>query len=186
MSCRETLMLGAGTVYYADIGEAMPDVDAAPGGGWTLIGTLGARDYDEAGISILSDVNTSDINSLGALRPECVVPTDIDLRVTLSLMDMSTAQLAVAFGFNTVAAEAGPPAVNRLSLNMPDNFVAKALLVRFDGKSPDFQTGSAQYEFSNCIELGSKDINYNKESAAMAALEFKILAGDADFVAQSA
>lgn len=180
MSCAAELVTGPLNVYWAPTGEVFPDIDTAPAGNWLAIGSHAtpSRRYGEDGISILQDVETSDVRSLGSIHPECVLVTAANLRVTLMLKDLSLAQLRAAFNFNTVSAVAGPPAHNSMSLDVGTNLTVVSILVRGDTKSPDELTFPLQFEFENCIEIATKDLNFNKEDAAGAALEFRILAGD--------
>lgn len=186
MACRKELITGALDVWWAPTGEAFPVVGVTPTGNWLQIGTLGARNYGEEGITLESDVSTNDIRSLESVRPECVVVTEVDMKVTMMLKDMSLAQLRAAFNFNAVTNDAGPPDVNTLDLDIGDDLTVVSILLRSDSKSPDFLTGAMQFEFENCIELASKSITFAKEDAAAAALEFRVLAGSSVFRAQAA
>lgn len=179
MSCAIELVTGPLSVYIAATGEAFPAVAAAPAGNWVLIGgSLGARRYSEDGISILQDVETSDVNSLGSIDPECVLMTGRNLRVTLMMKNLHLDQLRYAFQSNAVTANA---ADDELDLNVGPDLTVSSILIRGTSKSPQESGFNMQFEFENCIELASKEINFNKEDAAEVALEFRVLAGDQVF-----
>lgn len=180
MSCRPDLVIGYVEVYWAPDGEAFPAIGDAPAGNWTKIGSQGAASYSEAGVSIQEDKTFSEIKSLKNIDPECMVLTERNLRVTLELKDMSSAQIRLAFNNNAVSDTATG---NELDLDVIVDPTVIAILVRGEDKSPDEEGENLQFEFEHCVEVGSRDINFNKEDAAMAALEFRVLAGDKKFIA---
>jgi hypothetical protein len=63
---------------------------------------------------------------------------------------------------------------------------ALALLVRGEGKSPEFEGGNLQFQFANVIEVGSKEVTFVKGEPAGVQLEFRVLAGVKLIVAEDA
>lgn len=187
MSCARELVTAPFDLYWAPTGEAFPDVDTTPAGNWALIGSLGARRYTEEGVSISSEIETEDFNSLAALDPECVFLTGRDLMVSVVMADISLEQLRIAFNLNTVTEAAGPPATRTLPMNIGPELESFALLVRGANKSPepDAETGqNLQFEFENVIEVASKEITFTKGEPAGVQLEFRVLAGTNVIVAE--
>lgn len=184
MACAPEIVVAPFDVYWNTQGTAMPAIDADPlaeATPWNLIGSLGSRRYSEDGVHITWDIETSDVNSVGSIDPECVLPTGRNIAVTVPMFDLSLDQLRLAFNLNAVVDNAGPPADRELSMTIGD-LTTFALLVRGDGKSPEPGVEglglNMQFEFPNVIEVGSKDLAFVKDTAATVALEFRILASD--------
>ena len=61
-------MSGA-TVYLAPVGESMPDIVDTPAGNWSVLGTNGDDNYDEAGITITHSQTLVKKRTLGGTGP---------------------------------------------------------------------------------------------------------------------
>jgi hypothetical protein len=186
MSCAKELVTGPVELYWAETGTTFPDIDATPSASWNLIGTLGSRRYTEDGVSVSWDVETEDFVSLGDIDPECVFLTGRNLMVTVTLADLSLDQIRVALNFNATTDTAGPPSTREISMVVGPELTSVALLIRGTGKSPDFEGGNLQFEFANAIEVGSKEVTFEKGAPAGVSLEFRILAGTKRIVAELA
>ena len=182
MACAPEIVVAPFEIWWNVLGTAMPDVDddpAAEGVPWNLVGSLGARRYTEEGVRISWDVETSDVNSVGSIDPECVLPTARNIAVAVTMFDLSLDQLRLAFNLNTVSDVAGPPVTRELSMSIGD-LTSFALLVRGEGKSPEPGTTglglNMQFEFPNVIEVGAKELAFTKDTPAGVGFEFRVLA----------
>lgn len=176
MAQRIELVTGPLVVWWAPDTEAFPAIDDAPAGNWAEIGSATSPEdgYSEDGVRILSDTTWNEFNSLGNIDPEMMYPTNRNLRVQLTMHDLSSAQIRAAFGFNAVTANAND---NELSLVLPASPDTIAILVRGTGNSPDVDGDNLQFEFARCLEVGAKDLAFQKGNPAGALLEFRVLAG---------
>jgi hypothetical protein len=186
MPCAKELVTGPVELYWAPLETAFPSITAAPSSPWALIGTLGSRRYTEDGVAIAWDVETEDFVSLGDIDPECVFLTGRNLTVSVTLADLSLAQLRLGLNLNTVSSTAGPPSTNELSMLIGPELTSYSLLIRGDAKSPELEGGNLQFEFGNVIEIGSKELTFEKGAPAGVMLEWRVLAGTRRIVAEVA
>lgn len=178
MACSPELVTAPLELYWAPSGTAFPAVNADPtAASFTLIGTGGSLNYSEDGISLSWETTTEDVNVLGDIDPVCVVVTGRDMRVSVTMLDHSLDQLRLAFNNNATAQDPGPPSVTTLSLDTGSDLTQLALLVRGEGKSPEFAGGNFQWEFDPVVEVAAKELTYVKGQPAGVALEFRVLAG---------
>ena len=185
MSCAIELVTAPFDLYWAPVGTAFPDVDAVPAAPWTLIGSGGAVRYSEDGVTVSWDVTTEDVNVLGDIDPVCVNITGRNMMVKVKMLDHSLDQLRLAFNLNAVTVDPGPPETSSLDLDTGSELTSIALLVRGEGKSPEFAGANVQWEFDPVIEVASKELTYVKGQPAGVALEFRVLTGHRMLVAES-
>lgn len=185
MACSIELVTAPFELYWAPTGTAFPDVDAAPTAPWSLIGTGGSLRYSEDGVTVAWEVETEDVNVLGDIDPVCINITGRDMRVRVRMLDHSLEQLRIAFNLNPVVVDPGPPETSTLSLDTGSELTSMALLVRGEGKSPELLGANVQWEFDPVIEVASKELTYVKGQPAGVDLEFRVLAGHRQLVAES-
>ena len=164
------------TVWIAPTGTAFPDVDTAPGAGWTLLGTSGDENYAENGVTVEHDESISLFRSLGRTGARKASRTQEDLKISLELADLTLEQYRRALSDNaitTVAAGVGTPGYKKLGLSKGVDVALYALLVR--GPSPYMADGAAQYEVPICFQSGKPKPVMKKSDAAVLALEFTAL-----------
>lgn len=176
MACSPELVTAPFELWWAPSGSAFPAVDTAPTSPFTLIGTSGARNYTEDGVTVAWEVTTEDVNVLGDIDPVCVIVTARDMRVRVTMLDHSLDQLRVALNLNTVVTDPGPPSTSEISLDTGSDLTTFALLVRGEGKSPELAGANVQWEFDPVIEVAAKELTYIKGQPAGVALEFRVLA----------
>ena len=81
------IIVGPAEVYVADVGTAFPDINDAPGMGWTLVGTLGSENYGEGGVLVRAPRTTQPIRVLGATTPRKHVITETGFQVEFDVID---------------------------------------------------------------------------------------------------
>jgi hypothetical protein len=163
------------TLWLAATGTAFPVVDAAPAGTWTKIGSSGALNYDEGGVSIEHSQSVSKWRPLGSAAPTKAFRTEEDLTISLVLHDLTLEQYAFALNggsVTTVAAGSGTAGYKSLPLTQGLLVTRYALLVR--GVSPygDF---TGQYEVPIVVHAGTPSVVYTKGEPAGLALKFEAL-----------
>lgn len=178
MACSPELVTAPLELYWAPTGTAFPAVDADPiAASFVLIGTGGSLNYSEDGIGITAEVTTEDINVLGDIDPTCLIVTNRDMRVSVTMLDHSLDQVRLAFNNNATSQDPGPPSITILDLDTGTELTEIALLARGVGKSPEFEGGNFQWEFDPVVEVASKDLSYVKGAPVGVNLEFRVLAG---------
>jgi len=165
------------SVYWAPVGEAFPDVDEAPAGNWTLIGTSGSRNYAEEGVTVVHEQTVELFRGSGATGPVKAARTEEGLMVRLTLWDMKLEQYRLALNSNavsTTAAGSGTPGFKEIDLYRGFDVALMALLVRGD-VSPEGDGFKTQYEVPLCFPSGSPEVVFSKRAPAGLALEFTAL-----------
>lgn len=162
-------------LYWAPVGEAFPAVNAAPAGAWTLIGSSGSVNYHEDGVSLAFDKSFEVFRGLGNTYPLKTFITETDAFARVRMVDLTLAQFRLAFNNNAVTVDAGPPAIEHMDLDVGSDLVEMALLVRGEGKSPQFATGNVQFELNRVVNTGSHEMTFSKGEPAGVDLEFRIM-----------
>ncbi len=170
------------SLYFAAVGTAFPLVDDDPPTGFTLIGTSGAKNYMEDGVSVAMNQSIEAFRGLGSTIPLKAFRTEEDLVVTVQMADLTLAEVRRALNENAVtntSASSGIPGKDEINLNRNVDVNTIALLVRGLGKSPQFATGNLQFELDKAYEGGSQEMTFVKGEPAGVLLEFHALEDDA-------
>ena len=170
------------SLYFAAVGTSFPLVDDDPPTGFTLIGTSGAKNYMEDGVSVAMNQSVEAFRGLGTTNPLKVFRTEEDLVVTVQMADLTLAEVRRALNENAVtntSASSGIPGKDEINLNRNADVNTIALLVRGLGKSPQFDTGNLQFELDKAYEGGSQELTFVKGEPAGVLLEFHALEDDA-------
>ena len=170
------------SLYFAAVGTAFPLVDDDPPTGFTLIGTSGAKNYMEDGVSVAMNQSIEAFRGLGSTIPLKAFRTEEDLVVTVQMADLTLAEVRRALNENAVtntSASSGIPGKDEINLNRNADVNTIALLVRGLGKSPQFETGNLQFELDKAYEGGSQELTFVKGEPAGVLLEFHALEDDA-------
>lgn len=170
------------SLYFAAVGTAFPLVDDDPPTGFTLIGTSGAKNYMEDGVSVAMNQSIEAFRGLGSTIPLKAFRTEEDLVVTVQMADLTLAEVRRALNENAVtntSASSGIPGKDEINLNRNADVNTIALLVRGLGKSPQFATGNLQFELDKAYEGGSQEMTFVKGEPAGVLLEFHALEDDA-------
>jgi hypothetical protein len=164
------------TVWAAPVGEAFPDVDTAPAGNWSKIGTSGDRNYTEEGVVVSPSQSIEKFRPLGATGPVKAWRVTEDMAIRFTLADLSLEQLQYALNGNTVTdtpAAVNEPGTRKIGLSRGHQVTQYALLVR-GGVSPygDF---AMQFEVPVAILESSQEIQFQKGTPAGLLLEWSAL-----------
>lgn len=166
------------TLWVAAVSSAFPTVDEDPGVGWTKIGTSGDLNYTEDGVTITHSQSVELFRALGSTGPRKAFRTEEEMRISLSVADVTLEQYAQAMNNNTVTTD--PPGVGtagtkKLGLTRGLAVSQRALLVRGAAASPYGEGWIAQYEVPVVIQASEPEVVFVKGEPAALALEFVAL-----------
>lgn len=165
-------------VYLAPVGEAMPDVDTAPAGNWELLGTNGADNQGEDGVTV---EHSQTINvfrggkSTGAIK---AWRTEEGLKIGLILHDVTAETYAKALNDATVtdtAPGAGTPGTRSIPLRRGVTVATHALLCRSLDGSAYGDSFAMQYEVPKVYIDGNAATVYRKGQPAGLRFDFMAL-----------
>lgn len=163
------------TLYTAPVGEAFPAIDATPAGNWTKVGTSGALNYGEEGVTVDHGQDVSEWKGLGDTGPRKVFRTGESLKISLMLHDISLEQYRHALNMNAVtdvAAGAGTAGYRKIGLSRGSTVVQRALLVRGPSGYNDENGWNSQYEVPLAFQTGEPEVVYRQGDPAGLALEW--------------
>lgn len=183
------------TCYLAVAGTAMPTLKEieeaeikrekgeAPGlktGGvtWKLVGTSGALNYNESGVTVNQPQTVQSFTGAGATMPRKAWRTDEAIEVAFELVDLSAQQVAYAAMDNatvtTVAGVTGTaekPGEEKFSLYRGPKLYYYAMILA--GISPMEANYTAAYYMPACYQSASPSVKYSlKGGPAMLALQY--------------
>lgn len=164
------------TLFIAPIGTAFPLVDAAPAAAWKLIGSNGASNYSDAGVTVAHSQKLEQARPVGSTGPVKAWRTEEDLMISLTLWDMTLEQYLYALNDATIAttaAGAGTAGFKKIGLSQGGEVTAYAALLR--GLSPYGDVFAAQYEVPRCYQSGNPKPVFTKGKPAALELEFTAL-----------
>ena len=160
-------------VWLAPVSTAFPDLDEAPAAAWAKLGTNGADDMEEEGVTVTHSQTISEKRTLGSTGPAKVKRTEESLTISLTLLDLTLEQYAKALNGVTVsdvAAGAGTPGYRKITLRQGPDVTLYALLCK--GLSPYGDSYAAQYQVPICYQSDNPAPVYNKGDAAALKLTF--------------
>jgi hypothetical protein len=169
------IVFGPMELWWAPVGTAFPDVDDDPTGTFTLIGTSGDVNYHEDGVTVDLSQTIEYFTPLGSTVSKCAFRTGQEIMVSVTMVDLSLAQLRVALNLNSVTNDAGPPQTSAIDLNYGIEVSEMALLVRGTGKSPELAGANVQFELNRVVEQASHSLSFVKGEPAGVLLEFRAL-----------
>ena len=181
---QEPLEIIAGPVelYIAPVGETMPDVtDEPPTGNWVLVGTSGADNTTEDGVTVQLTETLELFRGLGGTDVRKAFRTQEDMLVSLTLADMTLEEWARVLNFNTVSVDSND---NTIPLYKGGVVNCKALVVRGNDQSPNLSGGNIQWELPRVIPSGVPEVVFVKGVPAGLALEFMVV-GDLNAASDS-
>lgn len=165
------------TLWWAPTGTAFPLIDAAPGASWTKVGTSGDRSETEEGVTVAHGQEINQVRTAGSTGPVKAFRREESLVISLTLLDISLEQYALALNGNdvaTTAAGVGTAGYKALKLYRGVDVATMALLVR--GAASAYGEGwNSQYEVPVCFQSASPEPVYTKGDPAGLALEFTAL-----------
>lgn len=164
------------TVWVAPTGTDFPNVDAAPDGDWFLLGTSGAANYEDAGVTVTHDQTITTWTPAARTMPRRIWRTAEGFSVAFSLTDISSAQYAKTLNDATVtqiAAGSGTPGYDSIELYQGLTVAVFALLAR--GLSPFDESMAAQYQVYQAYQGANQAPVYTKGTPATLAITLSAL-----------
>lgn len=179
------------TVWLAPVGTAFPKVDAAPSGPWIKLGTEGAYNYSDDGVTVQHSSSVETFTPAAATRPRKAWRTEEGLTVGFTLVDLSPTHYAKVLDeatVSTVAAATGSAGTSSFNVQREINVELWALLAR--GESPVDNDLAMQLQIDAVYQSAEPEVTFNKGNPAGLSLEFtalEVTAGDfATWVVQTA
>lgn len=178
-----------GSVYFAPVGTAFPDLDDDPTATFTLLGTSGDKSITEAGITVRhrQTVETDAFRMLGTTGPVKAVRTAEDLEIEFTLADLSAIEYAQALDSGLAVTDTAPASGVPGNLNFPLirglAVAQQAILVQFDvspeasAPSDDFKM---QYEIPRAVQVGEPEVVYTKGAPAGLRFVFRAIEDPTD------
>jgi hypothetical protein len=171
------------TVYVAPVGTPFPAIDeaeAAFNAGWFKLGTSGAKNYDDAGVTVSHEQTIETFRGAGSTLPRKGWRTEEDIVFGFKLVDVSAAQYAKILNdaaITTTAPSAGVAGQDVFDLVQGVEVGQLAVLAR--GVSPEDEQFAAQYQAPRCYEGSSaRAVQYGKTAPAGLECEFRTLDSD--------
>ena len=164
------------TVWSAPVATAFPEINAAPAVAWIKVGTSGPLNYEAEGVTVEHKQSMNFWRSLGDSGSRKVFRNEEDLVISLTLVDISLEQYALAINGNdvtTVVAATGEAGYKKIGLSRGLTVHTRALLVR--GPSPYGEDYNLQYEVPIAVQTSSPQVVYKRESPAGLKLEWTAL-----------
>lgn len=159
------------TVWVAAVGAVFPSVGDEPDSSdWTLVGSSGSLNYDDAGVKVEHKQSMAFWRSLGDSGSRKVFRSTEDLVISLELVDVTLEQYALALNGNAVTPNTGEV---KLGLSRGLTVDTRALLVR--GPSPYVADGAMQFEVPIAVQTGSPQVVFKRDDPAGLALEWTAL-----------
>lgn len=167
----DAIVVGPAEVWVADPGTAFPDIQAAPGAGWTLIGTDGALNYGESGVILRNEITEGQIQVLGSALARKRVISQRTFNVEFLLLDLSAEEMALAYGtdpadISTVAAGAGVAGEKSFAIDFSVVPLERAILVRVAQSASMGRLGNTDWRIARANYIGSAETTFNKTDGA--------------------
>ena len=166
------------TVYVAAVGTAFPNVDTAPSGSWTKLGTSGDKNYEEDGVTVTHEQSIETFTPAGGTAPRKAWRTEEGLLIGFTLVDLSPEQYAKVLNDTAVSTIAGPPARKEFNLLRGITVARFAVLAR--GLSTVNDALNAQYQVPIAFQNAEPEPVYKKGEPAGLAVEFMALEHDTE------
>ncbi len=167
------IVAGPIEVYIAPVGESFPLIGAEPpGGNWVLVGTEGASNTSEDGVTINLTETVEDFRTLGGTDIVKSFRTEEDMTISMVLADMTFEQVARALNFNTVTTDTDDKTI---PLYKGAEVSYMALLVRGNDGSPYGQGYNLQFQVPRVRPSGEPEMVWVKGEPVGVAVEFMAL-----------
>lgn len=180
------------TAYLAAANTAKPDVDDAPSGSWTKLGSNGSCNYDEEGLKVTHEQNVEYFRGLGCTGNLKAWRTEESLMYELTLYDLRVEQYAKVLNdltVTTTAAGVGIPGSKDIDLLLGYDVTVFSILLR-GSDSPYGDAYNVQYWSPKVVMDANPEPVWKKGEPAGLALKFTALQDATDgfgvFEAQNA
>jgi hypothetical protein len=171
----ENLMVVAAPleVWVAPAGTVFPEPnEAPPTSSWTLLGTLGARTYSEAGVTVSLSETVASFTGAGTTIPIKSWRTDETLEIAVELADVTPQQIALVLDRIAVTHVTGTnPEYKIENLKRGFNTALYAILAR--GQSSLKEGATAQFQVYTAYQSANQAIKFAaKGGPALVAAHF--------------
>lgn len=179
------IIVGPFEIWLAPVAEAFPDVDEAPSGNWTKLGTGGMNNYSEDGVRVAMEQTMDEHYTAGLTAPVKATRARERKVVTVTLFDLAPTQLTKFFAGTaptSVAAGSGTPGYDWFGLYRGLTAYERACLIRGTGQSPQDDgtaVGAAwnsQLELPRVTNIGNAELVFNKSDKAGVQFQLLVLA----------
>jgi hypothetical protein len=163
--------------YLALPGTPEPDLTEAidaSGSDWVLLGTLGADEYDEDGITVTHEQNIEYFRGLGKTIPIKAFRTSEGLTLGLVVRDVTMETYAKALNDATV--DSSDPGSKALALYQGYNVAQYALAIR-SADGPYADGAAMQYWVPTVVQSGNPAPVYKRGTPAGLAFTFTTMKG---------
>lgn len=166
------------TLWAAPVGTAFPAINAAPGTGWTKLGSHGDRSYEAGGVTVRHARTYDKVRTASASGPVKAFLSEEDLMFGVTLLDLTLEQYQFALNGNTittVAPSSGKPGTKKIGLSESVGRTKEyALLAR--GLSPYDEALAMQFCVPRCFQSRAPEVVFRKGgTGAGLALQFEAL-----------
>lgn len=164
-------------VWLAPVGEAFPAIEDDPAGNWELLGTNGAANYNEEGITVTHEQTLEFFRGLRGTGPVKAFRTAEGLMLGFTLHDLTLEEYAKVLNDVTVTdvpAAGGNAGYRHMPMHQGPSVSQFALLCR--GASPyNDDTMSMQYEVPKAVQSANPAPVHRKGTPAGLACVFTAL-----------
>ena len=175
------------TLFLAPVGTAFPaidDTEATFDPAWIKLGTEGDNNYDDDGVSLSHNEETSDFTPAGSTMPVKRFRTGEEHMLSLNLVDVSPEQYAMVMNdaaITTIAAASSVAGEKRFSVYRGDQVNSYAVVAR--GMSSVDNDLNAQFEVSKAFVSVNGDVSFKKgEPAALPVEVLCVRHSDSDVI----
>lgn len=149
-------------LWVAPVGTTFPLIDAAPGVGWTKLGTSGRMNYFEDGVTVSLPQTLEAWRSAGHTGPRKFFRTEEDLMISVKLADMTLENFSIAMNYNAVTdtPAGGEAGFRKIGLSRGFTVNERALLAR--GPSPYDEALYMQFQIWKAVSDGSPEMAFTK------------------------
>lgn len=155
-------------VWIAPTGTVFPLINVAPAAAWVRLGTSGANNISEDGITVTHEEEIEEFRMLGATGPLKAARVSEALSLSFTLHDMTLEQYQTILGMNAlVTTAAGAGVAGNRAVNLykgPGSPPVRSVLLR--GAGPYGVGWNMQYELRRCYITGQSEVVFQKGEPA--------------------
>ena len=152
------LLVGPIEIYTGPVNEARPDLEDAPAGNWTLLGTSGSKNYGEDGVVITPEDTISEFFVLGSTAPQKAHRSQERWTCAVTLHDLTVEHLATAMNGASITEAApgsGTAGVRDIDLLRGADVTEIGLLLRSAAAARDYSAKDEGYRTGHpCAQPG--------------------------------
>lgn len=173
MPAPHEIVAGPLELWAAPHGTAFPAITVTPSGDWLRVGTSGAKNYDEEGVTVADSQTIESFTPAGGIHARKAWRTEEGMAFKANVVDFSPEQFALVrdrAAITTVAAGSETPGTKSMQLARDTDVELYAILAR--GKSPVNNALNAQFQVSSCYQGGEPELAFKKGTPVGTSIEF--------------